>query len=157
MSRDYRNYYGLPVALVSEDPKAVDNYARSGSRGDFDVGRFGLALKVIDSDPYWAAVIYQSGKPIAIVDCMAGKGGLLRGLQEDDPETLKAVFRICCDEVNAGGLGKEMLGVETEVVERRANGDELWTVSMVNRSPFELTNIHCQRGGTVRRCIPEKR
>jgi hypothetical protein len=59
------------------------------------VGRFGLVVKLLDSDPYYAAVVYQYGKAIAIVDCMAGKTGLVRGLAEDpDLDGLRMVFGI---------------------------------------------------------------
>ena len=69
-------------------------YDQSPSRGDYDVGRLGLSCKVIDSDPYYAAVVYQYGKPIAIIDCLSGKTGIVRGLAEDDVETLRDVFHI---------------------------------------------------------------
>lgn len=89
-----RDYYGLPVTLEREDPKAVDGYHRSGSRGDYEVGRFGLTVKIVDSDPYYDGLIYQHGKPVAVVHCLGGKEGIVRGLAEDDPETLNMVFGI---------------------------------------------------------------
>ncbi len=89
-----RNYHGLPVTLLSEDPKAVGYYDQSPSRGDYVVERFQLSYKVIDSDPYVAGVLYQDGVAIAIIECLAGKEGLGKALAEDDVETLRDVFHI---------------------------------------------------------------
>jgi hypothetical protein len=96
MGSDYRNYYGLPVTLASEDPTAIGYYEQqAGSRGEYDVGRFGLVVKLLDSDPYYAAVVYQYGTAIAIVECLPGKQGLVRGLAEDpDVNNLRMVFGI---------------------------------------------------------------
>ena len=92
-----RDYYGLPVTLATEEPAVVARYAQSSSRGEADIGRLGLTCMLIDSDPWWAAVIYQYGVPIAIVECIANQTSLLRGLAEDSPEKLRDTFGITED------------------------------------------------------------
>jgi hypothetical protein len=89
-----RNYYGLPVTLATEQPVVVARYAQSSSRGEAEIGRLGLTCMFIDSDPWWAAVIYQYGVPIAIVECIANQAGLIRGLAEDTLEKLRDTFGI---------------------------------------------------------------
>ncbi len=91
-----RNYHGLPVTLLSENPKAVGYYDQSPSRGEYDVKRssFSITYKIIDSDPFYAGVLYQGGVAIAIIECLSGKEGLARALAEDDVETLRDVFQI---------------------------------------------------------------
>jgi hypothetical protein len=96
MSRDYPNYYGLPVTLASEDPRAMSDYHKSPSRGEYDVGRFALRVKILDSDPFYGALIYQHDVPIAIVECLSGKEGIVQGLKLESPGRLREVFRIEC-------------------------------------------------------------
>ena len=89
-----REYCGLPVTLASEAPKVIAMYAQMGSRGDFDVGRGGLMVRIVDSDPYYDGLIYQHGVPVAVVHCLSGKTGLAKGLAEEDPKNLMVVFGI---------------------------------------------------------------
>jgi hypothetical protein len=91
-----RTYYGLPVTLVSEDPKAVDAYHRSPSLDEYELGRFGLRVVIQNSDPFYSGLIYQKGVPIAIVECLSSKTGLVEGLKLESPEKLREVFRIEC-------------------------------------------------------------
>ena len=92
-----RDYHGLPVSLASEDPVIVDDWARSASRADYDVGRLGLTVKIVDSDPYYCGVIYQNRVPIASVHCLPNETGLVDGLAQDDITTLESVFQIKTD------------------------------------------------------------
>jgi hypothetical protein len=92
-----REYYGLPVRLASEHPEIVDNWNRSASRCDYDVGRLGLTVTIVDSDPYYCGVIYQNGVLIASVKCLPNKTGLVNSLAQDDIAKLVSVFQIRTD------------------------------------------------------------
>jgi hypothetical protein len=89
-----REYYGLPVTVATDEPTVVARHAQDSSQGDSHIGRLGLTCMFIDSDPYWAAVVYQYGFPVASIDCIGSQAELLRGLAEDTPEKLRNVFGI---------------------------------------------------------------
>lgn len=86
-----RDYYGLPLTLASEDPEGVRAYVGRSTRGDYDVGRLGLTVSIADSDPYYAGVICQHGKAVAVVDCLGSKDALVKALAEDSLEKLAAL------------------------------------------------------------------
>jgi hypothetical protein len=92
-----RDYYGLPVRIISEHPQIVKDWAQSASRGDYDVGRLGLTVTIVDSDPYYCGVIYQNGALIASVNCLPNKTGLVNSLAQDDIAKLVSVFQIRTD------------------------------------------------------------
>ena len=95
MSRDYRNYYDLPVSIVAEDREFVLREAEIVKDDPpIDVGGRDLSLKFNYDSPYWLAVVFQKGNPVAVVTCVMNQKGLIEGLRRDDPAVIQRVFDI---------------------------------------------------------------
>jgi hypothetical protein len=95
MSRDYRNYYQLPVSILAEDRDVVLREAAIAKNNPpIDVEGRNLAVKFLYDSPYWEAIVFQHGEPKAVVYCVMNQGGLIEGLRRDDPAVIQRVFDI---------------------------------------------------------------
>lgn len=89
-----RTYYGLPLSVLADEPEIVLREAAIVKDDPLiDVGARGLSVKFLYDSPFWEAVVFQFGEPIATIHCVLNQAGLMEGLRNDTRENL-SVFNL---------------------------------------------------------------
>jgi hypothetical protein len=103
-------YSGISVILPGD--KSNNFFAKSLSPAIdvVDVNRFSVVCRWFDNDPYWGTTMHQHGVAVAVV-YMPGVSGFDRGLAEDTPENLRAVFGLMTEEA-ARNVQQHLPGLE---------------------------------------------
>lgn len=104
------DYYSGISVILPRDQWGFFAKSLSPAIDVVDVGRLKLVCRWFDNDPYFATTMYQDGVAVAVV-YMPGVSGFDRGLAEDTPENLRAVFGLMSDEA-ARNVQRHLPGLE---------------------------------------------